>query len=64
MDDLEAIRCLKSGELSGLKALMEQYQVKAARAAFLITHDILLWLISVLITIEHFHRHAVVNETV
>ncbi len=39
MDDLEAIRLLKSGDLSGLEALMERYQVKAARAAFLITHD-------------------------
>ena len=39
MDDLEAIRLLKSGDLRGLEALMERYQVKAARAAFLITHD-------------------------
>lgn len=42
MDDLEAIRLLKSGDLNGLEALMERYQVKAARAAFLITHDIAL----------------------
>ena len=39
MDDLEAIRLLKSGDLRGLEALMERYQIKAARAAFLITHD-------------------------
>ena len=39
MDDLEAIRLLKSGNLRGLEALMERYQLKAARAAFLITHD-------------------------
>lgn len=39
MDDLEAIRRLKSGDLRGLEALMERYQVKAVRAAFLITHD-------------------------
>ena len=39
MDDLEAIRLLMSGDLSGLEALMERYQVKAARAAFLITTD-------------------------
>lgn len=39
MDDLEAIRRLRSGDLRGLEALMERYQVKAARAAFLITHD-------------------------
>jgi RNA polymerase sigma-70 factor (ECF subfamily) len=39
MDDLEAIRRLKSSDPSGLEALMERYQVKAVRAAFLITHD-------------------------
>jgi RNA polymerase sigma-70 factor, ECF subfamily len=39
MDDLEAIRRLKRGDLGGLEMLMERYQVKAARAAFLITHD-------------------------
>jgi RNA polymerase sigma-70 factor (ECF subfamily) len=39
MDDLDAIRLLQSGDLRGLEALMERYQVKAARAAFLITHD-------------------------
>lgn len=39
MDDLQAIRRLKGGDLSGLEMLMAQYQAKAARAAFLITHD-------------------------
>lgn len=39
MDDVQAIRRLKSGDLGGLAILMERYQVKAARAAFLITHD-------------------------
>ena len=39
MDDTRAIRRLKRGDLGGLEILMEQYQVKAARAAFLITHD-------------------------
>ena len=39
MDDTQAIRRLKRGDLGGLEILMEQYQVKAARAAFLITHD-------------------------
>jgi len=39
MDDLEAIRRIKQGDMGGLEALMERYQVKAARAAFLITHD-------------------------
>ena len=39
MDDLQAIFCLKRGDLGGLEILMQRYQVKAARAAFLITHD-------------------------
>ncbi len=39
MDDAQAIRRLKRGDLGGLEILMQQYQVKAARAAFLITHD-------------------------
>jgi len=39
MDDLEAIRRLKRGDMGGLETLMGRYQVKAARAAFLITHD-------------------------
>lgn len=39
MDDLQAIRRLRHGDIGGLEVLMERYQVKAARAAFLITHD-------------------------
>src|SRR5512138_2108805 len=39
MDDLEAIRRLQRGDIGGLEMLMERYQVKAARAAFLITYD-------------------------
>ena len=39
MDDASAILRLKDGDLGGLEILMEQYQVKATRAAFLITHD-------------------------
>jgi len=39
MDDLQAIRRLKHGDLGGLEILMQRYQVKAARAAFLITYD-------------------------
>ena len=39
MDDMQAIRRLKRGDLGGLEILMEQYQVRAARAAFLITRD-------------------------
>jgi RNA polymerase sigma-70 factor (ECF subfamily) len=39
MDDAHAIRRLKGGDLGGLEILMARYQVKAARAAFLILHD-------------------------
>jgi RNA polymerase sigma-70 factor (ECF subfamily) len=39
MDDQEAIRRLKQGDLEGLQALMARYQVQAARAAYLITQD-------------------------
>ena len=39
MDDVQAIERLKRGDLGGLEILMQRYQVKAARAAFLITHD-------------------------
>jgi len=39
MDDLQAIRRLKRGDMGGLETLMERYQVRAARAAFLITYD-------------------------
>ncbi len=39
MDDVESIRRLKRGDLGGLETLMERYQVKAARAAFLVTYD-------------------------
>lgn len=40
MDDLSAIRRLKRGDISGLAALVERYQVEAARAAYLITRDL------------------------
>ncbi len=39
MDDLQAIRHLRRGDMSGLEVLMHRYQVKAMRAAFLITRD-------------------------
>ena len=39
MDDSDAIRRMKQGDPGGLGPLMERYQVQAARAAFLITHD-------------------------
>src|SRR5436190_5566359 len=39
MDDLQAVRCLKRGEMDGLESLVSRYQVKAGRVAFLITRD-------------------------
>jgi RNA polymerase sigma-70 factor (ECF subfamily) len=39
MDDLQAVRLLKGGDVSGLEALVARYQAKAIRTAFLITHD-------------------------
>ncbi len=39
MDEITAIRRMKAGDFGGLEYLMLQYQVKAARAAFLITRD-------------------------
>lgn len=39
MDEITAIRRLKEGDFGGLEYLMELYQVKAVRAAFLIVRD-------------------------
>lgn len=39
MDDNEAVARLKQGDIGGLAALVERYQVKAVRTAYLITHD-------------------------
>jgi RNA polymerase sigma-70 factor (ECF subfamily) len=39
MDDLQAIRRLQRGDMGGLETLMGRYQVKAARAAFVVTYD-------------------------
>lgn len=39
MDDLTAIKRLKRGDISGLQTLVERYQVKAVRTAYLITRD-------------------------
>jgi RNA polymerase sigma-70 factor, ECF subfamily len=40
MDEREAIQCLKSGDIGGLEVLVNLYQVRAVRAAFLITRDV------------------------
>lgn len=39
MDDLQAIRRLKCGDIGGLEVLVARYQIKAVDAAFLITQD-------------------------
>ncbi len=39
MDDLEAIRRLKDGDIGGLEILVARHQRKAIQTAFLITHD-------------------------
>lgn len=39
MEDLQAIRRLKRGDMGGLECLIARFQEKALRAAFLITHD-------------------------
>ncbi len=39
MDDMQSIHRLKKGDISGLEILIARYQIKAVRAAFLITHD-------------------------
>lgn len=39
MDDGQAIRRMRGGDIGGLEILVARYQVKAVRTAFLITHD-------------------------
>lgn len=39
MEDLQAIRRLKRGDIGGLECLIARYQAKALRTAFLITQD-------------------------
>ena len=39
MDDREAIRRMKNGEIGGLEMMINRYQVKAMRTVFLVTRD-------------------------
>lgn len=39
MDDSQAIRQMKRGDIGALESLVRRYQLKAARVAFLITQD-------------------------
>lgn len=40
MDEKQAIQCLKQGDIGGLEFLVNQYQRKAVRVAYLITRDL------------------------
>lgn len=40
VDERDAIARLKQGDMRGLEALMQAYQVRAIRAAYLVTHDL------------------------
>jgi RNA polymerase sigma-70 factor, ECF subfamily len=39
MDDLQAIRLLKNGDIGGLEVLIARYQIKAINAAYLVTQN-------------------------
>jgi len=39
LDDDEAVRRMKSGDIGGLEILVRRHQVRAVRAAFLVTQD-------------------------
>lgn len=39
MDDSQAVRRLKEGDIGGLEVLVSRYQDRAVQTAFLITHD-------------------------
>ena len=39
MDDLQAIRRVKNGDIGGLELLIARYQDKAVRTAYLVTHN-------------------------
>ena len=36
-DEVQAVRCLKNGDIGGLELLIARYQDKALRMAFLVT---------------------------
>jgi RNA polymerase sigma-70 factor (ECF subfamily) len=40
MDDLQAVRRLKNGDIGGLEILITRYQAKAVRTAYLVTHEL------------------------
>lgn len=39
MDDIQALRRLKNGDIGGLETLVARYQHQAVKTAYLITHD-------------------------
>src|SRR5512138_1716214 len=40
MDDVQAVRRLKNGDIGGLEILIARYQTKAVRTAYLVTHEL------------------------
>ncbi len=40
MDERDAVSRLRDGDIGGLEALVRQYQVRAVRAAFMVTRDL------------------------
>ena len=58
MEDLQAIRRLKRGDIGGLECLIARYQEKALRTAFLITHNEQVAEDVVQDAFIHFYQHA------
>ena len=42
MEERQAIERMRRGDIGGLELLVRQYQVRALRAAYLVTHDVAL----------------------
>jgi RNA polymerase sigma-70 factor, ECF subfamily len=40
MDEYQAIECMRNGDIGGLEVLVRRYQVRAIRAAYLVTREV------------------------
>jgi len=40
MDERQAIECMRNGDIRGLEVIVRSYQVRAIRAAYLVTRDV------------------------
>jgi RNA polymerase sigma-70 factor (ECF subfamily) len=58
MNDIEAVRRLRRGDITGLESLVQRYQVQAVRAAFFVTQDAALAEDVVQDTFLHLYRGA------